>query len=163
ALSNAIRPGLIGWMKTLSREVGPKKITVNSLAPGSIETERLTQLYANRSRSDAIEAIPLRRFGSPQEIADVVCFLASDRASYFVDVLVRKASLFEDWFPGIRSGATIVPAEAIVPPGVNETAREEEALRQMSMSQQAASAVALRSLGYRVVARPIGALVSEIV
>ncbi len=82
ALSNAIRPGVVGWAKTLARELGPKKITVNSIAPGPIETERLARLYANRSRAEALKEIPLRRFGRPQEVADVVCFLASDRASY---------------------------------------------------------------------------------
>lgn len=82
ALSNAIRPGVVGWAKTLARELGPKKITVNSIAPGRIETERLARLYANRSRAEALQEIPLRRFGRPQEVADVVCFLASDRASY---------------------------------------------------------------------------------
>ena len=43
ALSNAVRPGVIGWAKTLAREVGPKKITVNSIAPGRIETARLAE------------------------------------------------------------------------------------------------------------------------
>jgi 3-oxoacyl-[acyl-carrier protein] reductase len=88
ALSNAVRPGVIGWAKTLARELGPQKITVNSIAPGRIETERLAELYANRSRSDDIEEIPLRRFGEPPEIADVVCFLASDRASYVTGTVI---------------------------------------------------------------------------
>src|SRR4051794_9835741 len=82
ALSNAIRPGVVGWAKSMARELGPKKITVNTIAPGKIDTERLAELYANRSRADDMAAIPLRRFGEPREIADVVCFLASDRASY---------------------------------------------------------------------------------
>src|SRR5437588_4281697 len=82
ALSNAVRPGMVGWAKTLARELGPAKITVNSIAPGRIETERLEELYADRSRSEDIEEIPLRRFGRPSEVADVVCFLASDQASY---------------------------------------------------------------------------------
>ncbi len=82
ALSNAVRPGVIGWAKTLARELGPQKITVNSIAPGRIETERLEELYADRSRAADIEEIPLRRFGRPSEVADIVCFLASARASY---------------------------------------------------------------------------------
>jgi 3-oxoacyl-[acyl-carrier protein] reductase len=82
ALSNSVRPGVIGWAKTLARELGPQKITVNSIAPGRIETDRLEELYADRSRSEDMEEIPLRRFGRPSEVADVVCFLASDRASY---------------------------------------------------------------------------------
>lgn len=82
ALSNAVRPGVIGWAKTLAREVGPKKITVNSIAPGRIETERLAEAYAGKPRAEDLEAIPLRRFGQPREVAEVVCFLASDAASY---------------------------------------------------------------------------------
>ena len=61
ALSNAVRPGVIGWAKTLAREVGPDGITVNSIAPGRIDTERLAEVYVNapapttsrRSRSAA--------------------------------------------------------------------------------------------------------------
>jgi 3-oxoacyl-[acyl-carrier protein] reductase len=82
ALSNSIRPGVIGWAKTLGREVGPDGITVNSIAPGRIETARLAEVYADRSRADDLAVIPLRRFGRPREVADVVCFLASDQASY---------------------------------------------------------------------------------
>jgi 3-oxoacyl-[acyl-carrier protein] reductase len=82
ALSNSIRPGVIGWAKSLAREVGPKKITVNSIAPGRIETERLAEVYAGEPRAEDLEAIPLRRFGAPAEVAQVVCFLASEAASY---------------------------------------------------------------------------------
>lgn len=82
ALSNAVRPGVIGWAKTLSREVGPDGITVNSIAPGRIETERLVEVYPDGPTEADLQTIPLRRFGSTKEIADVVCFLASDRASY---------------------------------------------------------------------------------
>jgi 3-oxoacyl-[acyl-carrier protein] reductase len=82
ALSNAVRPGVIGWAKSVARELGPKKITVNSIAPGKIETARLAEVYADSSRASDMEKIPLRRFGQPSEVADVICFLASDRASY---------------------------------------------------------------------------------
>jgi PDZ domain-containing protein len=79
---------------------------------------------------------------------------------YFVDVIVRKASLFESLFPGIRSGSTLLPANALNPPGVNDAARLAEDQREMARSQEIAAAVALRALGYKVVARPTGALVS---
>jgi len=82
ALSNSVRPGVIGWAKTLAREVGPDAITVNSIAPGKIDTERLAESFVNRSRAEEMEAIPLRRFGRPKEVAEVICFLASDAASY---------------------------------------------------------------------------------
>jgi 3-oxoacyl-[acyl-carrier protein] reductase len=87
-LSNAVRPGVIGWAKTLAREVGPKKITVNSIAPGRIDTERLAEAFERRSRSEVIEEIPLKRLGKPEEIADVVCFLASDPASYVTGTVI---------------------------------------------------------------------------
>jgi 3-oxoacyl-[acyl-carrier protein] reductase len=82
ALSNSVRPGVIGWAKTLAREVGPDAVTVNSIAPGRIDTPRLAEVFANRSRADELATIPLRRFGRPREVGDVVCFLASDQASY---------------------------------------------------------------------------------
>jgi 3-oxoacyl-[acyl-carrier protein] reductase len=88
ALSNAVRPGVIGWAKTVARELGPKKITVNSIAPGRIETERLAEAYAGQPRAEDLEAIPLRRFGQPREVADVVCFLASDRAAYVTGTVI---------------------------------------------------------------------------
>ncbi|MGH3079841.1 MAG: SDR family oxidoreductase, partial [Gaiellaceae bacterium] len=82
ALSNAVRPGVIGWAKSLSREVGPDGITVNSIAPGRIDTERLEEVYPDGPTESDLLPIPLRRFGRPEEVAEVVCFLASDRASY---------------------------------------------------------------------------------
>ena len=81
-LSNAVRPGVVGWLKTLAREVGPDGITVNTIAPGRIDTERLREVYGPggaREEGD-LEQIPARRFGTPEEIAAVVTFLASDRA-----------------------------------------------------------------------------------
>src|SRR5881409_1305990 len=65
ALSNAVRPGIVGWAKTLAREVGPDGVTVNSIAPGRIDTPRLAEVYVNRSRADDLATIPLRRFGRP--------------------------------------------------------------------------------------------------
>jgi 3-oxoacyl-[acyl-carrier protein] reductase len=82
ALSNAVRPGVAGWMKTLAGEVGPDGVTVNTIAPGRIDTERLAEVFPNGPTADDLLPIPLRRLGEPREIADVVAFLASDRASY---------------------------------------------------------------------------------
>jgi 3-oxoacyl-[acyl-carrier protein] reductase len=81
-LSNALRPGVAGYAKALSRELGPQAITVNCVAPGRIDTARLAQLYPGGPSAQELEQIPLRRWGTPQEFGDVVCFLASDRASY---------------------------------------------------------------------------------
>jgi 3-oxoacyl-[acyl-carrier protein] reductase len=88
ALSNSVRPGVIGWAKTMAREVGPKNITVNSIAPGRIETERLAEAYQKGPQPEDLEAIPLRRFGAPREVAQVVCFLASDAASYVTGTVI---------------------------------------------------------------------------
>jgi 3-oxoacyl-[acyl-carrier protein] reductase len=85
ALSNAVRPGVVGWAKTLGREVGPKKITVNTIAPGRIETARLAE--ANL-RPEDVERIALRRLGQTNEVASVVCFLASEAASYVTNTVV---------------------------------------------------------------------------
>lgn len=82
ALSNAIRPGLVGWLKTAARELGPTGVTVNAIAPGRIDTERLKEVYPDGATEADLAAIPLRRFGDPREVGDVVCFLASDRGAY---------------------------------------------------------------------------------
>ena len=88
ALSNAVRPGVIGWAKSLSRELGPGGITVNSIAPGRIDTERIREVYPDGPSEADLKAIPLRRLGTPREIGDVVAFLCSDRASYVTGTVV---------------------------------------------------------------------------
>jgi 3-oxoacyl-[acyl-carrier protein] reductase len=82
ALSNIVRPGLTAWLKTLSRELGPRGITVNCVAPGRIATARLEYLYPEGPSEEDFADIPLRRWGEPREFGDVVCFLASERARY---------------------------------------------------------------------------------
>jgi 3-oxoacyl-[acyl-carrier protein] reductase len=83
ALSNAVRPGVIGWLKTLARELGPDGVTVNAIAPGSIDTERIREVYGDDGPSaEALARIPARRLGAPAEIGAVAAFLASERASY---------------------------------------------------------------------------------
>jgi 3-oxoacyl-[acyl-carrier protein] reductase len=92
-LSNAYRPAVTGWAKTLSQDEGPNGITVNSIAPGYIDTERMKNLYASGSDPDAARRtdeaiIPARRFGQPDEIADAVAFLCSTRAAYISGITV---------------------------------------------------------------------------
>jgi PDZ domain-containing protein len=81
---------------------------------------------------------------------------------YFVDVFERKASMLESLFPSIRTGATLVPARLIVPPGVSDQEARRADLREMTISQSVAAAVALRRLGYKVVARPAGVIVTAV-
>jgi 3-oxoacyl-[acyl-carrier protein] reductase len=87
-LSNAVRPGVIGWAKTLARELGPTGVTVNTIAPGRIDTERLAEVYPTGPTEQDLARIPLRRLGTPREIGDVVCFLASDQAAYVTGTVV---------------------------------------------------------------------------
>ena len=88
ALSNVVRAGVTGWAKTLSRELGPKKITVNCVAPGLIATARLDQLFPGGPTPEQLATIPLGRWGEPREFGDVVCFIASDRARYITGTTI---------------------------------------------------------------------------
>jgi 3-oxoacyl-[acyl-carrier protein] reductase len=88
ALSNAVRPGLVGWLKTVARELGPSGVTVNAIAPGRIDTDRIREVYPDGPTQTDLATIPLRRLGSPREIGDVVCFLASDQAAYVTGATV---------------------------------------------------------------------------
>jgi 3-oxoacyl-[acyl-carrier protein] reductase len=82
ALSNTVRPGVVGWSKTLARELGPKGITVNCIAPGRIDTQRLKEVYPEGPSEADLATIPLGRLGAPREIGDLVAFLCSDRGAY---------------------------------------------------------------------------------
>ena len=88
ALSNTIRPGIVGWSKTLARELGPKGITVNCVAPGRIDTERVREVYPDGPSAADLAAIPLNRLGTTREVGDVVAFLCSERASYVSGLVV---------------------------------------------------------------------------
>lgn len=78
---SAAKAGLIGFTKAVAREVGSRNITVNAVAPGFVPTA-LTRDLPEELKAKAIEQTPLGRFGTPEEIASAVAFLASDEASY---------------------------------------------------------------------------------
>jgi 3-oxoacyl-[acyl-carrier protein] reductase len=77
----ASKAGIIGFTKSLAKELGPRNITVNCVAPGFIPTD-LTSTLSEELKQQAIEATPLRRMGQPEEIAYAVAFLASDEAAF---------------------------------------------------------------------------------
>jgi 3-oxoacyl-[acyl-carrier protein] reductase len=86
-LSNSVRASVVGLMKTLASELGPYGITVNNVMPGYTQTNRLKKLIAaNPAFASAVDEIPLKRFGNPEEFAAAVTFLASERASYITGV-----------------------------------------------------------------------------
>jgi len=77
----ASKGGIIAFTKSLAKEVGSRGITVNAVAPGYIRTQ-MTDVLPEEVRNKFVEMIALRRAGEPEEVAEVVAFLASDRASY---------------------------------------------------------------------------------
>jgi 3-oxoacyl-[acyl-carrier protein] reductase len=99
AISNALRMSLVGWSKTLAREVAKDGITANIIVPGRIATARVATLDNARAKREgrsveevAVESaatIPVGRYGKPEEYADVVAFLASTRAAYITGSVIR--------------------------------------------------------------------------
>jgi 3-oxoacyl-[acyl-carrier protein] reductase len=86
-LSNAVRASVVGLMKSLANELAAYNITVNNVMPGYTETDRLKELIEKTpSFASAKSEVPLGRFGTPEEFAAAVAFLASERASYITGV-----------------------------------------------------------------------------
>ena len=91
-VSNTVRGAVASWSKTLANELGQYNITVNNVLPGATETTRLSAIFSNKAKQSGLSIeqviknekaiIPMRRFGTPQEFANVVGFLASPAAAY---------------------------------------------------------------------------------
>ena len=99
AISNALRLSLVGWSKTLAREVGKDGITANIILPGRIATDRIKFLDEAKAKgenrgiedvvAESVSTIPLGRYGMPEEYAAAVAFLASERAAYITGSVIR--------------------------------------------------------------------------
>ncbi|WP_086561220.1 SDR family oxidoreductase [Streptomyces africanus] len=92
-ISNGLRPGLAGFAKSLSDELGPRGVRVVGVLPGRIDTDRVRELDALSADPEATRAasesrIPLRRYGAPEEFGRVAAFLLSPAASYLTGVMV---------------------------------------------------------------------------
>ncbi|MFI0740441.1 SDR family oxidoreductase [Streptomyces sp. NPDC021100] len=92
-VSNGLRPGLAGFAKSLATELGPRGIRVVGLLPGRIDTDRVRELDGltddpDATRAARAEAIPLRRYGTPEEFGTVAAFVLSPAASYLTGVMI---------------------------------------------------------------------------
>jgi 3-oxoacyl-[acyl-carrier protein] reductase len=89
-LSNSHRAALVGALKTLARDVARHGVTVNSVLPGRIATDRLLDMVGSREAAEeaARDAVPAGRLGTPEEFAAVAAFLCSERAAYVTGTTV---------------------------------------------------------------------------
>ena len=83
----ASKAGLVGLARSLARELGTRSITVNVVAPGPVETD-MTAALTDEQRAKMLDAVPLGRIATPQEIAGVVAFLASQDAGYITGAVI---------------------------------------------------------------------------
>ena len=83
----ASKAGLVGFARSLARELGPRNITVNVVAPGFVDTD-MTAVLSDERRAEIVAGVPLGRYASPAEIASTVRFLSSDEAAYFTGAVI---------------------------------------------------------------------------
>lgn len=98
-ISNSLRLALVGWSKTLAREIAADGVTANIILPGRIATARIEQLDRTRAQREgltleeviklSVDSIPAGRYGTPKEYGDTVAFLASESASYITGSVIR--------------------------------------------------------------------------
>ena len=85
----AAKAGVIGFTKSMAREVASRGVTVNAVAPGYIETDMTSEHLPEAARAQLMAQIPMSRIGSPKEVADVVAFLAGPEAAYVTGQVLR--------------------------------------------------------------------------
>ena len=85
---SASKAGIIGLTKSVAKELGSRNVTVNAIAPGFIKTE-MTDGMPEKAREAALQAIPMKRMGQVEDIANLAAFLASDEASYITGEVIR--------------------------------------------------------------------------
>jgi len=84
----ASKAGIIGFTKSIAKEVGSRGINVNAIAPGYIETE-MTKNLSEDIRNEMLKSIPLNKFGNVEDVANLITFLASDAANYIHGQLIN--------------------------------------------------------------------------
>ncbi|MHC5542961.1 3-oxoacyl-ACP reductase FabG, partial [Singulisphaera rosea] len=84
---SASKAGVIGFTRTIARELAPRNITVNAVAPGFITTD-MTDVLPEKIKTEVKERVPVRRLGNPEDIADLVCYLAGPGASYLTGQVI---------------------------------------------------------------------------
>ena len=84
----ASKAGIIGFTKSLAKELSSRNILVNAIAPGFIET-KMTDVLSDNVKENILNQIPLKRMGTPQEIANLVEFLVSDKNSYITGQVIN--------------------------------------------------------------------------
>jgi 3-oxoacyl-[acyl-carrier protein] reductase len=84
----AAKAGIIGFTKSVAKELGTRGITANAIAPGFITTD-MTEVLSEKVKEKLLENVPLKRLGSPEDVANLAAFLASDNASYITGQVIN--------------------------------------------------------------------------